>query len=218
MSFKNYKLLAEKFGYGAMRHALKYSMINRFTFFKQLQGLTVTMETLDPKYLEIDPRYTCRFLTADELKKYAQNTESQICNDFLDEALPKGDFCYAILEGDALASYGWYSDKPTHISGNLKLTFDPSWIYMYKGYTLPAYRGQRLHAIGMARSLEAFVQRGYKGIISYVETNNFPSLRSCDRMGYKNFGQIKVIKTMGGYKITPDPSCEYYQFNVFVDE
>jgi hypothetical protein len=218
MSFKNYQLLAKKFGYGAVSHALKYSLINKFTFYKELQGLTVTMETLDPRYLEIDEKYTCRFLTKEELHAYARDEANQITTQFLDETLPKGDFCYAILEGDVLASYGWYSDKPTHISSDLKLVFDPSWIYMYKGYTLPAYRGQRLHAIGMARSLQAFTEKGYKGIISYVETNNFPSLRSCDRMGYKNFGRIKIIKKGGGYQITPESACAAYNFSVEVEK
>jgi hypothetical protein len=214
MDIKTLKLIKEKFGYPAVFHALNYSFINKIHFFKELQGMTVTMNTLDPKYLEGNEKYTYRFLTEDELKKYSQDEKNYISPEFLEHALEKGDYCYAVLDGDILASYGWYSSKPTEITNELILHFDESWIYMYKGYTSLDYRGQRLHAIGMARSLKAFTEKGFKGIISYVETNNYASLRSCDRMGYKNFGKVCVKKTRNGYVVNPEETCAQFNFTV----
>jgi hypothetical protein len=72
----------------------------------------------------------------------------------------------------------------------LLLHFNPEYVYMYKGFTHPSHRGQRLHAVGMTRALAAFLERGSRGIVSYVEHNNFDSLKSCYRMGYVDFGTI----------------------------
>ncbi len=214
MQFKQMKMTKEKFGYGAVFHVLKYSMINHITFYKELQGLTVTMDTLNKDYLTLGEEFHARFLSEEELYNLADDPSSEISKSFLELNLPKGDSCYAIMQGETLASYGWYSDKPTHISADLELHFNPEWIYMYKGYTLPAFRGKRLHAIGMARSLQAFTEKGYKGIISYVETNNYPSLRSCDRMGYKNFGKVRIFKGLSDYHIRTEPACESFGFTV----
>jgi hypothetical protein len=96
----------------------------------------------------------------------------------------------------------------------LILHFDDRYIYMYKGFTHVEHRGQRLHAIGMTRALEAYLARGYKGIVSYVEWNNFASLRSCYRMGYTGFGSIIVARILGRYIIHASSGCKPYRFKL----
>jgi ribosomal protein S18 acetylase RimI-like enzyme len=214
LNLNELKLIKKKFGWKGVSHALKYSALNKFTFYKELQGMIVTMETLDPKYLNGNPAYVHGFLDEAQLRQFSKDSETQITDVFLDRVLPKGDRCYAIMDGGRLAAYGWYSTKPTNINKELVLHFDPHWVYMYKGYTHPDYRGQRLHAIGMAKALEAFTKEGYKGLISYVETNNFASLRSVFRMGYRNICKVRIFKGLGSYHITTEPECEKYQFTV----
>jgi hypothetical protein len=133
---------------------------------------------------------------------------------FLEEAMGKGDECFAILDGGALASYGWYSDKSTKVSDELELHFSSQYVYMYNGFTHPKYRGQRLHAIGMTMALNHYLGKGYKGIVSWVEANNFSSLRSCYRMGYKDFGDIHILKLFRKYRIKCSDGCQKYGFRV----
>ncbi len=119
------------------------------------------------------------------------------------------------LAGDDLAAYGWYSNKPTTLDfEGLRLQFDDKYIYMYKGFTAPEHRGQRLHAIGMTRALEAYLQRGYRGIVSYVEWNNFASLKSCYRMGYRHLGNVVIAGVRGHYILRHDAGCEALAFRV----
>ena len=214
MTLSDLKRIYSGFGFSSVYHAIHYSLRNKVGLYQELQGMIVTMDSLDPKYLETNPKYEHRFLNEEELKKYSKNSETQISEKFLNKALPKGDRCFAILDGDFLASYGWYSTKPTAISDELDLYFDPQWVYMYKGYTHPNYRGQRLHAVGMAKALEAFSNEGYNGLISYVETNNYASLKSVYRMGYRNIGKVKIVKTVNRYKIKQEEECKAYHFNV----
>ena len=82
---------------------------------------------------------------------------------FVDRATALGDRCFGFVEGDVLTSYGWYSRRPTEAGHGLVLRFDPAYVYMYKGFTHPKHRGQRLHAIGMAAALEEYTREGAKG-------------------------------------------------------
>lgn len=80
-------------------------------------------------------------------------------------------------------------------------------VYMYKGFTHEGYRGQRLHAAGMAQALQEYRAEGSKGIVSYVESNNFSSLKSCYRMGYVAFGYVVVLRVAGRYFIARSKGC-----------
>ena len=134
---------------------------------------------------------------------------------FVDDALRNGDECYAICDGETLAAYGWYSTRPTPIEPpDLVLHFADGYVYMYKGFTDTRYRGQRLHAIGMTRALSITSMPGYRGIVSYVESTNFDSLKSCDRMGYQVFGSVYVVRIFGRYFAFSSPGCKAFEFRV----
>ena len=149
------------------------------------------------------------------LREFAKNPDYELSGSFLDQALAKGDECYGFLDGEALAAYGWYSNKPTETEWpGLVLTFNDQYIYMYKGFTHVNYRGQRLHAIGMLRALEAYLARGHRGIVSYVEWNNFSSLRSCYRMGYADFGNVYATRVFNHYFVHSDAGCKRCEFGL----
>jgi len=191
---------------------LAYRGINHFTTLMVLKCLTI--DVVDRKFLFSKNGYTCEFLDPEKLMVLSKNREYQLEKHFLDEAISKGDECFAILDGDSLASYGWYSNNPTKVSDELKLHFNERYVYMYNGFTHPDYRGQRLHAIGMTMALDHYLNRGYKGIVSWVEANNFSSLRSCYRMGYRDFGEILIIKLFRKYFILRDKGCRDNGFKV----
>lgn len=183
--------------------------INRVTTFKVLKCMQLSK--VDPSYLVIDKKYSHGFLKEDALRELATNSEYEMTPEFIDQALAKGDQCYAIMDGDTLASYGWYSNKPTAIyPEDLILDFKKQYVYMYKGYTHHDYRGQRLHAIGMAWALQNFLQDRFEGLVSYVESSNFSSLKSVYRMGYVDCGQIYLAKVFNKYLIHADPDCQQY--------
>ena len=85
---------------------------------------------------------------------------------------------------------------------------------MYKGFTDPRYRGQRLHAIGMTRAMRHYKNNGCKGLVSYVEARNFDSLKSCLRMGYRVFGSVYVTRIFGRYVALSSPGCRRFDFRL----
>jgi hypothetical protein len=186
--------------------------LNRAFHARLLKALQI--EHANPEFPECSRRYHGCFLPPAQLMELARS-EYELSPAFVDEACAKGDECYGFLDGGVLASYGWYSRRPTRIDvPTLMLHFDPAYVYMYKGFTHPRYRGQRLYGAGMTCALRAYRGRGYRGLVSYVECNNFSSLKSCYRMGYSGFGHIFLMSLRGRYIIRCDEGCRQRRFEL----
>ena len=198
-------------GIAATLYAELLKAVGTVTGMKMLRGVFV--DRPDPGFL--DCPYNARILDERELRTYARDPACELSPEFVDEALARGDQCYAICDDGKLAAYGWYAFGPTPIGiAGAVLRYRPGYVYMYKGFTHPDYRGQRLHAIGMTRALRHYLSTGYAGIVSYVEATNFDSLKSCFRMGYAMFGTVYVVKAFGRYRAFSTPGCSRYDFRV----
>jgi hypothetical protein len=194
-------------------YALAIKAINAVVFFKVLKG--VSIEQPDADYLAAPAAFDAGFLPDSALRAFAADPATEMSPAFVEATLAKGDQCYAICDGPHLAAYGWYATTPTTTgSPDLLLHFRDEYAYMYKGFTDPRYRGQRLHAIGMTRALQEYRHRGYRGLVSYVESTNFDSLKSCFRMGYKVFGSIFVIGLLGRRFAFSSPGCKPFGFRL----
>jgi len=200
------------FGFWATLHDLGYRGLNRVLLFETLRAIWISYENLNKEFLEAPPQFVGRFLTRPEIAALARDPQSHVSEEFAQLALAKDDHCYAIFEGDTLASFGWYSQKPTLYRPGLALHFDPSCVYMYHGFTFSQYRGLRLHAVGMSRALKEYTDRGCKGLVSVVLSNNLASLRSCYRMGYKDFGSLRVIGLFDHLWTFSSRGCKAQQF------
>ena len=189
-------------------------MLNKIVDLSVLRGMTVRLQDVpDPRFFDAQG-LDARFVGEDELARFAAAGAHDLCADFLREARARGDRCYALFDGEALAAYGWYSSAATLIDGHFELHFDSRYTYMYKGYTVPEYRGRRLHAVGMCRALREFAEEGRKGLISWVYSNNFASLQSVARMGYRIFGNVYLLR-VGGFSVArATRGCRAYGFRV----
>jgi hypothetical protein len=164
------------------------------------------IEAVNPDYLESKEPLQWQFFDESQLFELARNPESKLAERFVQTALEKGDECFGALDGDGLACYGWYSNNPTNDNG-LTVHFSRDFMYMYSGFTVPKYRGMRLHAIGMNRALREYLGRGFKGLISYVNSHNFSSLHSVYRMGYQDIGSVVALKLGGHVFIHTSRGC-----------
>ena len=107
----------------------------------------------------------------------------------MDQAFARGDRCYAYVEDGTLGAYTWYSTDPTPLQDGLVATFHPDYIYMYKAFTVPAFRGRRLCGIGVTQAFQALMREGtHKGLVCYIEVHNQPSLKALRRIGFKLVG------------------------------
>jgi hypothetical protein len=204
------------------RHGVWKSLLQLFL---RLLGSTLQLRVLrgvhlerpDPAFLGCDPRYTSGFQSVRTLRRFAVAPASELSHAFMREALRKGDACYAVCEGSKLVSSGWYSTQPTSIgSPDLVLHFAPGYVYMYKGLTREAYRGQRLYEVGVTRALQHYLAQGARGFVSYVDAANLDSLKACERMGYRVFGSIYVLSLLGRHFVFSSRGCRAFGFRVEV--
>ena len=212
--FAMLKKVRSRFGWSSAAKFAHYQLLNSAVTFRGLQCVELSLEDVDPTFLACPEGCEHRFLTADDLLDSDLDPALDLDREFARAALAKGDRCQGIYCGDDLVSYGWYSLQPTEVFPGLHIHFDPGYVYMYKGFTLKAHRGQQLHAVGMALALRDFRQEGVQKIVSIVEETNFPSLRSCYRMGYKDFGVIRTVDLAGAPRIFHSPGCRRYGFRL----
>lgn len=203
-----------RYGAGAALRDVEYRVVNRLAHFQILKGMVIRPPDVHDSSLVDMLELDGQFVDGDELARLASAGTHDLSVDFVREASARGDRCYGLFDGGALVSYGWYADRPNPIDEHFVLHFDPAYAYMYKGYTLPAYRGRRLHAIGMCRALRAVAAEGRQGLISYVESNNFASLRSVVRMGYRPFGEVYLLRAGRRAFAYATPGCRAYGFRV----
>lgn len=143
---------------------------------------------------DLDTWFETRFLTPDEVRRFAEQPTNHLSPHFVDRATGGLDLCFAALHGDRLASYGWYalhSVEPEHAAGSA-LGLPPSMAYMYKGFTHPDYRGRRLYGACMGQALRNLEKRGLDRLLALVHWSNTASLRGCDTLGYRRLGLLAV--------------------------
>ncbi len=136
-------------------HGLALRAIKPLVPYRALYGMQVRADQVTLRdYPAVDFPYEIRFLDEHEVLRFLEH-EPTLRPTPTREALARGDRCYAVLDGDRLASYGWYATRPLIVAAGLDLDFDPAYAYMHTGYTHADYRGKRLHAIGMTRVVAA---------------------------------------------------------------
>jgi hypothetical protein len=204
---------ARSFGPGAAMHDLRQRAVNRVVPLQILRGMTVSVGDVPAELFDAG-RYRARFATRDEVLAACGSDDAGMSREFAEDALDRGDRCFSLFDGARMVSFGWYAHKPTLITSGLLLHFDPAWVYMYRGYTLPAHRGQRLHGTGMALALREHARRGARGLITYVRSTNFASLRSVERMGYREFGELYLARVLGRVETWASPGCADHGFYV----
>lgn len=212
MKIEALKTDVERYGMSQALYGLGMRAMNHACYFHVLRGIHVA--EVEAEQLRVDAGYVHRFLEDDELRRLSRDAAHDLDPRFVEEAIAGGDRCYGVLEGDTLASYGWYATRPTPISEDLILRFSPRYAYMYKGFTHPAHRGRRLHAIGMGWALHHLVAGGLRGLVSYVDSTNFASLKSCYRLGYRDFGSLYVLRAGTRYVLGRDRGCEAFGFRL----
>jgi hypothetical protein len=161
--------------------------------------------------MDLPPGFRFARLDEQALLEFTKQPQYELGVEFVRDALTRGDECFGVLDGDRLASYGWYSRRPTLMDNrDLFFHFDPRFVYMYKGFTVDPYRGLRLYPVSQTRTLAEFMMRGLKGMVFYVESNNFNSLKSACRIGARDCGRIQVMRVMGRYVVRVGPRCLQY--------
>lgn len=217
MNLRYYRDSVLRHGLGPTLCHAAYRAANHLTEVAVWDALVITPDMLDERSLPRSDRVRGRMVEAAEMRPYVRDPENRLTDRFIDEAAARGDRCYVLFDGDTIANYGWYSSRPmrlTEVRAAPLLHFDPSYAYMYHTFTRPEHRGRRLNAVGIAAALEECSRAGLSGLLAYVVSSNFASLKSCERLGFQTFGHL-IILTVGVHQVwRVTPGCKKYGFRV----
>jgi len=139
-----------------------------------------------------DASFEMRFLTSDEVRRYATQRGSGLSPDLGDRIDHGLDLCFAALSEGRLASYSWLalrSVEPEHAAG-VALGLPPYMAYLYKACTHRSFRGRRLYGAITASALKQLEKMGITHFVAFVYWNNASALRACTRMGYRRLGML----------------------------
>jgi GNAT superfamily N-acetyltransferase len=180
-----------RFGAGSALRGLAYRAARRVCGLEI--GHVLSLELADlPSTLSPSVGFEYRGLTADDVRMLAADPANDLAASLATRLENGVNYCFAVFDGPRLASYSWYaldSIEPEH-SLDTGLSFPKNTVYLYKAYTHPDYRGQRVHHITLHHAVRFFAQRGISRLITLVEYGNWASLLSHERFGCRRAGRI----------------------------
>lgn len=125
-----------------------------------------------------------REVVVSELQPYVADPAYDLSERSLSEASDPARRCVGAFAGRKLVAYGFTSTLPTMIDADFRFHFPQGWVYQYKAFVLPQWRGSGVHArlIAMRRSL---IAGPLGGVVTLVVATNYPSVSSLLRSGYR---------------------------------
>jgi hypothetical protein len=191
-----------------------YYRVAALTSARAYRILVLTAEIVNRELLGRETSYTIRLLSPDEVLDFSDDPDNLLPPAFVAETAAKGDWCVGVLDGDGLASYGWYSSRPTVVDRDMTIHFSADYVYMYHGYTRPSYRGLNLHGLGLARAPALFSERGYAGVVTLADWANYASVRSAYRTGFSRVGAVVGLGRGPRAKFLVSRGCRPYGVSV----
>jgi hypothetical protein len=138
----------------------------------------------------------CR-VSASTALRAAEDPELDLERAFVREALARGDLCFGALVGERLVSYAWRSLGAAPARDGMWVRVAPPFHYAYKAFTLPAWRGRRLHVAVSLASDEHFRAHGVGAEVGYNELTNYAIGAAADYMGRRRIGYAGYLKWFG---------------------
>ena len=166
---------------------------------------------------EIAQRFEFRVLTAEEVRRFAQDPNVEMTPAFADECLARGDYCFGVLCGDELAAYDWRGlGRPVPLSSDLEAHYAyPGQVYGFAMYTRPEFRGLHLQFYNVHRADARLLAEGHTHTVGYVALQNFASVRNLSRLKGQVFvGLAGYLRIFGHYVTFRSPGARRYGFRI----
>lgn len=142
-----------------------------------------------------------RPLERPELERFAGDPGCDISARFLERLEPRPDLCLGAFVGAELAGYAFVSAGPTQIDEYLRFHFPERWLYLYKAFMRPHFRGKRLLShifLGGVPLIEQWLGPIEEpiGFVTLVRSDNELSLKAFSRVGFRpeeDFAMLRLL-------------------------
>jgi hypothetical protein len=196
---------AVRFGAGRAVRYLAWRVADRLAGYMPYQGFILRASRTRPRAALPPDGLVCREVQLQELERCAGDSAYDLSERFLSEAMVRGDCCVGVLAGGKLVSYSFNSRLATNIDPGFRYEFPGGWVYHFKAFTLPEWRGHGLHARQMPVILQKLAGlSGFKGLTTLVVRTNYPSLRSFGRLYFEPVFRFVIAGKGAKRRLVPD--------------
>ena len=107
--------------------------------------------------------------------------------------------CPRLVVGDRVVGYEWFCDREVHQDGawGYRIAIPGGFIYAYDAYIDPAYRNTGVWLRFKAYLGDLMVASGKRGVLTFVDYGNLPSLRTHLRFGFKPATTVLAMNVLG---------------------
>lgn len=185
---------AARFGVDRAARYVAWRLADRFAGYMPYRGLVLPASRIGDRSEPLPQGVFCREMALQELVPYASDRAYDLGARFLSEAGDRGDCCIAVFAGQTLVSYSFNARIPTNIDAQFRYEFPPGWVYHFKAFTHPQWRGRKLHGFQMADILRRFrPTAGFKGLTTLVAATNYASLASFAGLNFEPAFRFTIV-------------------------
>ena len=193
---------ASRFGARPAAHHLAWRVADRLVGFMPYRGLVLPALRAGAAEVAGSNELPCREVDLRELAACVSESNYELSEHFVSDAGARGDCCFGAFADGKLVSYAFYSSIPTNIDSGFRFRFPEGWVYQFKAFTLPEWRGRRLHPRLVAAAVAKFQAiQGFKGLATLVVATNYPSLASFGRMGFEPAFRFTLVGKGDGRRV-----------------
>jgi len=135
----------------------------------------------------------CRELALGDFALAVADGQYDVTERFLSEANAEEHVCFGAFSQNRLVGYAFASTRPTNIDADFRFHVPQGWVYSFKGFTLPEWRGKRIRALLMGAQQRLCDRLGLKGVVAFSAATNYPSLISFDRLGFRSIFSFAMV-------------------------
>ncbi|MFT5289829.1 MAG: hypothetical protein ACI8QS_001739 [Planctomycetota bacterium] len=154
--------------------------------------------------------YAIRFASTEEV------TGADVLHTELDEReriegvtrLGFGHRCVAIFHGDLMVFSMWENPRNANVPGLVKRKLSDGQSFLYKAYTSPEHRGQRLYQAGLAFALRSIAAEGKAETVGYAHIKKKASRAGLARLGYHEVGRVRQLTAPGLHRTWADSAFD----------
>ena len=139
--------------------------------------------------------------------RFARSPSYEVSLGYLDRLDERSELCLGAFIGGQLICYGFVSARPTDIDSELRFHFPERWLYVYKIFTLPEYRGHELWSHLFAGGLKHVEEwlgdiQEPAGFVTLVVSDNTACLEALRRIGFQHQEDFQVLRVRSqGYPV-----------------
>lgn len=183
-----------RFGAARASRYFAWRVANRLAGYMPYQGFVLPASRTRVRAAAAPNGIVCREVELLELAASARDPAYELSERFLAEARARGDCCIGVFAGARLVSYSFNSRIPTNIDSGFRYGFPEGWVYHFRAFTLPEWRGQKLHSLQMPAILQKFGgAAGFKGVTTLVVATNYGSLASFSRLYFEPVFRFTIV-------------------------